>query len=313
VSRVPLRGGVLAIDKPVGPTSHDVVARARRALGDRRVGHTGTLDPFASGLLLLCCGPATRLSQFLTGSDKSYRAALLFGSATDTLDLQGEIVERDDSWRELDEDRIRAAALTFVGDQMQTPPAYSAKKVDGEAAHRRVRRGEEVTLKPVPVHIASLEVVEVELPRVVFDVTVSAGTFIRTLADDLARSLGSCGHLTELRRTRVGTVDLVRAITLEELDSLVAAPADSSDSGLDWITPLEAVGHLPQCRVTPEQARRLSFGQRIESSAFDLPPEVQPGTLLSAQLEGELLGMVELEAGCIRPRKIFLTPEEIAQ
>lgn len=305
MSRVPSPGGVLAVDKPVGPTSHDVVARARRALSDRRIGHTGTLDPFASGVLLLCCGPATRLSQFLTGVDKSYRATLRFGEGTDTLDREGEIVERDTGWGDLDVDRITRACQELEGDQMQTPPAFSAKKVDGEAAHRRARRGEEVELQPVPVHISSLTLVEVDLPRVVLDTTVSSGTYVRVLASDLAHDLGSCAHLTDLRRTRVGSVDLSAAISLDALEA-----SDSSDA-LPWITPLNAVGHMPLLAVESPAARRLAFGQRLERESLELPDGVQTGDLVRLQLGDGLLGIAELEELSVRPRKMFLGPDEV--
>lgn len=313
MSRVPTLGGVLAVDKPVGPTSHDVVARARRALGDRRIGHTGTLDPFASGVLLLCCGPATRLSQFMVGSDKTYHATVLFGSETDTLDPEGTVVAADDAWRELTSTAIEEACRGMEGDRMQTPPAFSAKKIQGEAAHRRARRGEEVELKPVPVTIRELRPVEIDLPRVVLDTTVSSGTYVRAIARDLGRALGTRAHLTDLRRTRVGMVDLSRAVDLERLDQGGALP---------WIMPLEAVGHLPRIVVDSDEARRLAHGQRIElAGSGDVTPEAETDHdaetgsrdgLVRIAVSGELLGIGErMEGAVLRPRKIFLSPDEI--
>ncbi|HET7322236.1 MAG TPA: tRNA pseudouridine(55) synthase TruB, partial [Longimicrobiaceae bacterium] len=162
--------GVLLVDKPVGLTSHDAVARARRALGTRKIGHTGTLDPFASGLLLLCIGSATRLSEQLTGLRKRYSATLKLGEATDTDDLTGEVVSRSDEWRELDETQIREALQAQTGEIQQLPPRYSAKKVAGERMYAAARRGEEVERTPVAVTVYDLRVTRIAPPEVDFEV-----------------------------------------------------------------------------------------------------------------------------------------------
>src|SRR5688572_18456712 len=156
--------GVLPVDKPAGPTSHDIVARARRALHIRRIGHTGTLDPFASGLLLLCIGNATRIAEYLIDLPKTYRARMRLGASTDTGDLTGSTVYESDGWRALDRDRVVEALRAQVGRIQQVPPAFSAKKVAGERAYDRVRRGEEVRLEPVEVEIFRIDVLEVDLP-----------------------------------------------------------------------------------------------------------------------------------------------------
>ncbi|NIP58321.1 MAG: tRNA pseudouridine(55) synthase TruB, partial [Gemmatimonadetes bacterium] len=197
--------GVLPVDKPVGPTSHDVVARARRALDTGRIGHTGTLDPFASGLLLLCVGPATRLSEYLTALEKSYVAVARLGVGTDTLDPEGAVVERSDSWSELDRARIEEASASFLGRREQVPPQFSAKKVGGEAMYARARRGERVELSPIPVEIHELELLGVDLPDVRLRIRCSSGTYVRALARDLGAALGEPAHLAELRRTAVGS------------------------------------------------------------------------------------------------------------
>jgi tRNA pseudouridine55 synthase len=290
------------VDKPTGPTSHDVVARARRALGTRRVGHTGTLDPLASGLLLLCVGPATRLSQFLVGRDKRYRTTIRFGVETDSLDADGEVVTTDDAWQSLDEERVRAAVTAQEGTRDQVPPAFSAKKVDGVPAHRRVRRGEDVELDAVPVTIHSADVVDVRLPDVELELHVSSGTFVRSIARDLAASLGTSGHVTTLRRTAVGTVGIEDAVPLEMLDATEAA--------LPWIDPIDAVAHLPRYDVDLEGARGLAFGQAISLDGVDTR-DVMPGRLYRIALDDRLVAIAELDGDTIRPRKVFVTPDQL--
>ena len=156
---------VLPVDKPEGPTSHDVVAQARKALGIRKVGHTGTLDPFASGLLILCVGRATRLAEYLSGLDKTYEATAKLGITTDTLDRDGKVLEDRVGWRELAEPAVAEALSTFQGEIEQVPPQFSAKKVDGVAMHRRARRGEQVRLEPCVVTVHSIELLAMELQR----------------------------------------------------------------------------------------------------------------------------------------------------
>lgn len=298
--RVPADGGVLPVDKPTGPTSHDVVSRARRALSTRRVGHTGTLDPLASGLLLLCVGPATRLSQFIVGADKRYTTTIRMGAETDSLDAQGQVTREDDAWRNVTEAEARAAVAALVGAQEQVPPAYSAKKVAGEAAHRRARRGEVFALEAVPITIHDAELLRFEPPCLDVSVHVSSGTFVRAIARDLAASLGTVGHVTALRRTAVGPIGVSAAVSLEELDEAGTLP---------WITPLEAVSHLPGCSVDEVQARRLAHGQRLDVN------DVGPSDLgdvdgwVRIAHDGRLLAIGEIEDGALRPRKVFTTFE----
>jgi tRNA pseudouridine55 synthase len=196
--------GVLPVDKPVGPTSHDIIAAARRALRQRRIGHTGTLDPFASGLLLLLLGRATRLAEYFADLPKRYTATAHLGVATDTEDRTGQIVATSDAWRGLAPDRVRAAFESMAGERMQRPPAFSAKKVAGERAYAAARRGDDLALQPVPIRIDSLRVTGLELPLVTFEVTCSTGTYVRSIARDAGDDLGVFGHLAELRRTGIG-------------------------------------------------------------------------------------------------------------
>ena len=283
---------VLPVDKAPGPTSHDVVAIARRALRERRIGHTGTLDPFASGLLLLCVGPATRLAEYLTGLDKTYEAVLRLGCRTDTLDLRGEVLEEHDGWRDLDPSAIEAAFATQTGTLDQVPPQYSAKKVDGVRMYERARRGESVELEPTRVTVHELTVVEVAPPLVRFRVRCSSGTYIRSIARDVGDALGVGAHLTSLRRTAVGEVSVEGALSPDDLDDADAV-RDAA------IGPLEAVAHMPRVTVDDGQVERLRHGQRVELSET---PE--PGLVAIAGSEG-LVAIGEARGTELRPRKVF--------
>jgi tRNA pseudouridine55 synthase len=284
--------GVLPIDKPEGPTSHDVVARVRRALRTREVGHTGTLDPFASGLLLICLGGATRLSEYLTGLPKTYTATMRLGEATDTDDLTGTVVAQSDAWAELREDAIRDALAGQVGDIMQLPPAYSAKKVDGQRLYAVARRGGEVKRVASPVHIESIRILEVRLPEVDFEVACGSGTYIRAIARDAGEALGVGAHLRALRRTRVGAHDVAGAVRLEELDD-----ADGVHAVL--ISPLDAVRHMPRMELDEADAGAIRHGRAIP--AGDLPE----GTPLALASDGRLAAIGERIGALVRPRKVF--------
>jgi tRNA pseudouridine55 synthase len=217
--------GVLVVDKPEGPTSHDIVTLARRALGISRIGHTGTLDPLATGVLPLVLGPATRLAQFLTASEKSYDATLVFGRSTDTYDVKG----RQTSTSDLRPSRsaIETALAGFRGRFEQTPPAYSAKNIDGERAYELARKGKDSRPHPSAVTAHRLELVEYDGERVRLSMDVSAGFYVRSLAHDLGAALGCGAVLSALRRTRSGEFDLRQAVPLDEVlrssrDSLAA-------------------------------------------------------------------------------------------
>lgn len=290
----PRSGFVLAVDKPPGPTSHDTVARARKLLDTGRIGHTGTLDPFASGLLLLCVDAATRLSEYLVGLDKTYDATLRLGARTDTLDPTGRIVERDEAWRGLDPSDLRALLDGFVGSIEQRPPRYSAKKVGGEPAYRKARRGEAVELEPEEVRIDELELLEVVLPEVRLGIRCSSGTYVRALARDLGARAGSCAHLVRLRRTRIGAFRVEDAVTLDE-------GLDPGRPGAGRIPPARAVGHLPVVRVGPEAAVRLAHGQAVESGGAG----EQEGTV-AVVLDDVLVAVAERDGSRIRPRKVFV-------
>lgn len=286
--------GVLPVDKPEGPTSHDVVAAARRGLRLRRVGHTGTLDPFASGLLLLCLGPATRLSEYLTGLSKEYQATLRLGAATDTDDLTGAIVRESPGWREVSRAQVEEAARQQVGAIRQRPPAYSAKRVAGERMYEAARRGEEITREPVEVVVHRLEITRFEPPEVDFEVACGSGTYIRAIARDIGEALGVGAHLTRLRRTAVGRFSVERAVTLEEL-------ADAERTAAALLTPAEALEHLPSVTVEGAELEAIRHGRSLpaEPSA----PDAEPVALLSTARELVAIGV--RSGGVIRPRKVF--------
>jgi len=286
--------GLIRVDKPVGLTSHDVVAHARRTLGVRRVGHTGTLDPFASGLLLLCVGRATRLAEYLDAFPKSYEATARLGETTATLDPEGPVLEVRDGWEALAEEEIRTALGAFRGELRQMPPVHSAKKVRGEAAHRRVRRGEEVELEPVTVRVHEIELVEVDLPEVRFRVTCSTGTYIRAIARDLGEALGVGAHLRELRRTRIGPHGVADAVALDDL-------GEPGALARAWLSPAEALAHLPSMDLDEAGVVDIEAGRAVV-----VPEGRAAGGGLVALVSGpRLVAVGESREGRVHPSKVF--------
>ena len=290
-------GGVIPVDKPTGPTSHDVVAVARRTLGTPRVGHTGTLDPLATGLLLLCVGPATRLVQFLTGLPKDYVARVRLGVRTTTDDSEGEVEATSEGWRELDPGTVQAALGALRGRSWQTPPRFSAKKIGGEAAHYRARRGETVALAPVEVDVLDLELLEWQPPDLELRVCCSSGTYVRALARDLGEALGTGAHLSALRRTAIGEFRVEGALP-------AAALSDPSLVEQAWITPAAALAHLPWVEVGPADAARLSQGQTVAVAVTEAnsPPPDGPVAVLKGR---SLVAVAEREGERLHPRKVF--------
>lgn len=294
VAVTPEWNGVLPVDKPVGPTSHDVVASVRRALRTRQVGHTGTLDPFASGLLLVCVGKATRLAEYLTALPKTYVATMRLGAATDTDDHTGEVVSTSDAWRDLSEDQVRAALERQVGTVEQLPPVYSAKKVGGKRMYDVARRGGEVERRPVTVTIYRVTVLSMKLPEVVFEVECGSGTYVRAIARDAGEALGVGGHLSGLRRTRVGVHSVGRAVPLDALE-------DEARVRGAMLSPGEALAHLPHLSVDDEGAAALGHGRPVP--APEDTPEGCPVALVAAG--GELLAIGERAGPIVKPRKVF--------
>jgi len=209
--------GVLVADKPEGPTSHDVVALVRRFARPSKTGHTGTLDPMATGVLPVCVGDVTRLARFLGGGPKEYTGSIVLGTRTDTYDAQGRVVEVKDADGVREED-VRRAAAELTGDLLQAPPLWSAKHVGGERAYKLAREGRQGELAPVKVRVDAFDIVRMEGPKVAFRVDCSRGTYIRSLAHDLGQRLGCGAHLAELRRTRTGPFDESQARPLAEIE-----------------------------------------------------------------------------------------------
>jgi tRNA pseudouridine55 synthase len=219
--RQALRHGYLVIDKPLGWTSHDVVARVRRIVGERRVGHAGTLDPAATGVLPVAVGLATRTVEYLAVADKAYRATIRFGITTDSADAEGEVIASADPSR-LDLTEIHAVMDRFRGEIQQIPPMHSAIKVNGQRLYELARRGETIEVSPRTVVIKSFEIVDWSAPDLTVDIVCSKGTYIRSLARDLGEALGPGAHLAALRRTRTGPFTLTDALTLDDLETRLA-------------------------------------------------------------------------------------------
>jgi tRNA pseudouridine55 synthase len=215
--------GVLLVDKPQGMTSHDIVARMRRVFRIKKIGHAGTLDPMATGLLLILVGKATKVSQFLMSMDKEYTGTVKLGEATDSQDADGEIVETKPV-PELTQADVEKETATFMGDQYQTPPMFSAKKVNGQKLYKLARQGKTIEREARVIHVSRYDILDFSLPEVSIIVGSSKGTYIRTLAHDLGERLGCGGHLCALRRTQVGKFRIEDANTLEEIENM--APSE---------------------------------------------------------------------------------------
>jgi tRNA pseudouridine55 synthase len=288
--------GVLVCDKPGGMTSHDVVARVRRLAGQRRVGHGGTLDPPATGVLVLALGRATRLLPFLPTEPKRYLAEVAFGAETDTLDASGTVTATA-STAGIDETRVRTALAAFVGPQLQVPPMVSAIKVGGERLYAKARRGEQVDRVPRPIVVHELQLLGFaagEPPRATLEVVCSGGTYVRSLAADLGRALGTLAHLAGLRRTAVGRFAETAAQTLGELEDLAAA---GKLEGI-MLDPAAAMASTPTRALDPGEAAALANGRALE-------PTGRPGPVAAVGPDGRLVAVVEDRDGRARPRVVL--------
>jgi tRNA pseudouridine55 synthase len=294
-----VRDGLVVVDKPAGWTSHDVVGKSRKIYGQRRVGHAGTLDPDATGVLLVGLGRVTRLMRFLQDVGKEYRGRIVFGVATDTLDAAGAVLERAEM--SLTREQVEAAALAFVGDIEQVPPMVSALKVGGRKLYELARAGEEVERAPRPVRIDELEVEEFvpgPYPEAVVRVVCSSGTYIRSLAADMGTALGGCAHLGSLRRIRVGSFSIDEARTLEEIEA-------DPDGALT--TPAEAVRFLERVVIVdPEQTRAVGHGATFAASAL-LAPDAGAGPFAVVDDAGALLAVYERRGGGVKPAVVLVT------
>lgn len=300
--------GLLLVDKPGGWTSHDVVARARRLLNTRKVGHAGTLDPMATGLLVLAVGRATRLLTYVTGHDKAYDATMRLGTSTITDDAQGEITSTTDA-SAVSDDALAAAIAALTGDIMQVPSSVSAIKVNGERSYARVRAGDEVALAARPVTVSRFEVTDVRRVESVIDVDatihVSSGTYIRALARDLGTALGVGGHLTALRRTRVGRFDVADALTVDALAQMAEAGEPMPLIPLDKA----AKAALPALALSEDEATSLGYGKPLRERADDLTkPEHDDDfthDAVAVAPDGRVIAVVRRVKGAAKPVIVF--------
>ena len=254
--------GVLIIDKPVGITSHDVVARCRRVLRTKRIGHTGTLDPFATGVIVILVGQATRLARFLDKDAKEYEAVAQLGAETETGDRTGGQRITNYELRDVSAEEIENVLEDFRGEIEQTPPMYSAKKVAGKKLYELARKGIEIERKPVKVKIYELRITNYELrekSQITICVACSAGTYIRTLAEDIGRRLETGAHLAELRRTKAGKFGIEKAVSLEKLEEIVA----ENRRGEVLVSMNEAVSHLPQMVLSETEIKKTRNGIKL--------------------------------------------------
>ena len=285
--------GILNIDKPRGITSHDVVQRVRRLSGVRRVGHAGTLDPLATGVILVCVGRATRLAEYLVGQSKSYLATVRLGQETDTYDAEGEIVA--ETAVNVTQEDIKQALPHYHGRIQQKAPVYSAIKQGGQPLYKLAREGKVVEPPVREITIYELQLLAWNDPFLQLQLDCSSGTYVRSLAHDLGQELGCGGHITALRRTSIGDFSLDQATMLDDL---------TSD---DWARHLQpsdsAVQYMPRIELTHKEARRVQFGQRLERR--DDHPVAQ--LVRVYEPDGQFLGIVRTRENSWQPHKIFLS------
>lgn len=291
--------GVLVVDKPIGLTSHDVVQVIRRGTGIRRAGHTGTLDPRASGVLVVLVGPAVRLSEYVSASDKRYQATIRLGTSTDTYDSEGTVTSTAStaSIEDISEEQFNEILQTFVGEIEQVPPPYSAVKVKGRKAYDMAREGEEVDLAPRMINVYSLDILEWAPPEAVIDVYCSSGTYVRSLANDLGKALGTGAYLVGLRRTKSGRFTLRDAVPLRRLQ-------EAFDAG-NWyrylIPAAEALADWPMIELDADQVELVRHGHRVPAEAG------QTGWARGVSSQGDLVALMEVdeETHEWQPRKVF--------
>lgn len=291
------KNGLIIIDKPEGMTSFDVVRQIRRLAQTRKVGHTGTLDPDATGVLPIALGQCTKLSKFLVLDEKEYHFTMKLGASTDTDDASGEVI-REAPWEEIEEGAVEEQLTNFVGVIDQVPPIYSAIKIDGKRAYELARAGEEVVLDARKVEVFELELVEWNPPLASLVVRCGPGTYVRSLARDLGEVLGSAAHTVSIRRTRVGSFSVAGAVELEGL---------SRETFWEQVkSPLEMVSSLPQIEVNEEQEQRVRNGQPVRA---DLALGI--GDALAAHDgEGRLVAVMRCKAvaeGCaeVWPKRVL--------
>jgi tRNA pseudouridine55 synthase len=299
--------GLLNIDKPKGITSHDVVNRLRNVVQQRKVGHAGTLDPMATGVLLVCLGQATRLIEYLVAGHKQYRATIRFGITTDTLDADGEVTaEKDPSG--LSESRLRLLLPQFRGEIEQTPPIFSALKKRGKPLYKLARAGQTVEVESRRVTIDSLTWVAWQPPDLTLDISCSPGTYIRSLARDLGQAAGTGAHLAALTRTASGEWSLTEAVPLDVVER---EAAHGSSAWQNYLYPPDrAVAHLPRVTLDQGLSKQIEHGQQIEIGSDSLAADERAEFIRAYTPEGDFLAIltqVEADDKLWRPKKVFHT------
>jgi tRNA pseudouridine55 synthase len=289
--------GIFNVDKPAGMTSHDVVARVRQISGQRRVGHAGTLDPLATGVLLVCLDQATRLAEYLMASDKVYQAQIRLGVSTDTHDAGGEVTAT--AKVDVSEEEVRRALASFVGSIQQVPPMYSALKRDGVPLYKLARQGTTIEREPRSVVIHNIELLDWTPPLVTIRVECSSGTYIRALARDLGQKLGCGAYLQSLTRLASGHFTLEKAVSLDEL-----AEAFAQENWQEFIHPLdEALLDFEPVVIDAEMEKRIRHGQQVQG-----PAACERGEFRRAYSQtGELIGILRYDSqtGLWQPKKVF--------
>lgn len=295
--------GILNVYKEAGYTSHDVVAKLRGICRQKKIGHTGTLDPDAVGVLPVCLGNATRLCDMLTDKSKEYEAVLLLGKVTDTQDISGKVLEEHPVPAE--EEKAVEAVLSFLGTYEQIPPMYSALKVNGKKLYELARAGKEVERAGRPVEIRQIEILSVALPEITFRVVCSKGTYIRTLCHDIGRKLGCGGTMKSLKRTRVGIFTIDNALRLDELEKLV-----HEDRLEEQVIPVEAMfAELPSVIIQDAFRRLLENGNAFYPNQIREEREAVDGVRVKVyDMEGRFYGIFAYsdEKGRYQPVKMFL-------
>lgn len=285
--------GFLNIDKPLGMTSHDVVNRVRRAFATKQVGHAGTLDPLATGVLIVCVGAATRLSEYVMSETKAYRAVIHLGIETDTYDAEGQIIATADV-STITREQVETALDAFRGDILQIPPMYSAIKQDGRKLYELARKGQTISVPPRSVTIHSIDIVDWQSPQVTLDITCSAGTYIRSIAHDLGAALGVGAHLAALVRTASGRFRLAQATPLDTLVS-------SEDKETFLITPAAALADHPSVRVDAAQNADLVHGRAISHDQ----PLPSGADIMAFDAADRLIAVCQVRDGRLHPHKVF--------
>jgi len=285
--------GVIVVNKEPGITSFGVVARLRRIFGQKKIGHTGTLDPDAEGVLVVCLGKATKLVERLTADTKRYRAVLLLGQATDTMDTSGEIIFKGEV--SADEAEAESAVLSFEGPMLQTPPMYSALKVGGKKLVDLARKGIEVEREKRPVEFSEMKILKIDLPRVEFEVTCTKGAYIRVLCDDIGKKLGCGGAMEHLTRLRCGEFTIDEAMTLSEIEAAVSA----EEEPYSFVRPVaDFFQGLPEIRVSGQKLKAAMNGCTLKAR-----PRIKSGDEVRvADDTGRLIAVYEEKDGALRPK-----------